>query len=314
MLASHVCAFVNAKWQERKKVRTCSTAARTESSSFTGFNATFMSASCFESVWLGQSRARHLMSLRVLAQGVFVDVCQIHRCFSMALGYLALAGCILPLFLSLVLTFWWFSGGFDQLLGSEDSGTWPQTHHLAERHVPTEMPRANCTKFLLFTTQRSGSTWFCEALGRQREVYCPEMSELLIEFSRKPYRQVSADSAKEWTRAADAAFARVCSDAERQGKKIAGFKLMYDQVKGPFQTMDNVNLPEAWFKNYLLKSQVRVLHLVREAVILRLASNFQTGVNVMRLASAKMGFNTHHTKDAQDAAARSKVRKLGCVC
>ena len=124
--------------------------------------------------------------------------------------------------------------------------------------------------------------WFSEALGRQREVYCPEMSELLIEFSRKPYRQVSADSAKEWTRAADAAFARVCSDAERQGKKIAGFKLMYDQVKGPFQTMDNVNLPEAWFKNYLLKSQVRVLHLVREAVILRLASNFLTGVNVVR--------------------------------
>ena len=117
--------------------------------------------------------------------------------------------------------------------------------------------------------------WSCEALGRQREVYCPEMSELLIEFSRKPYRNVSADSAEEWTRAADAAFARVCSSAKQQGKQIAGFKLMYDQVKGPFQRMDNVTLPDAWFKNYLLKSRIRIIHLVREAVILRLASNFQ---------------------------------------
>ena len=190
----------------------------------------------------------------------------------MALGYLAVVGCICPLFLSLLLTFGSLSGGFHRLLSSENSGNSPKA---AEKHVPDEMPPANCTKFLVFTTQRSGSTWFCEALGRQREVYCPEMSELLIEFSRKPYRNVSADSAEEWTRAVDAAFARVCSSAKQQGKQIAGFKLMYDQVKGPFQRMDNVTLPDAWFKNYLLKSQIRIIHLVREAVILRLASNFQ---------------------------------------
>ena len=53
---------------------------------------------------------------------------------------------------------------------------------------------------------------------------------------------------------------------------------MYNQVKGPFETMDNVKLPEAWFQKYLLKSQVRIIHLVREGVILRLASTYQTGM------------------------------------
>eukprot|EP00435_Cladocopium_sp_Y103_P015718 s3252_g3.t2 len=227
-----------------------------------------------------------MVYVRLLAQGAYTSVVKI--IFAMALGYLALAAFVLPLFLSLVLTFWSLSGAFDLSFGpgnwipQSDQGHQAEKHLPTEEHVPTEKPRANCTKFILFTTQRSGSTWFCEALGHQREVYCPEMSELLIGFSGKLYRDVSAKSAEEWTRAADDAFARVCADAEQQGKRIAGFKLMYDQVKGPFQTVESIKLPEAWFKNYLLKSQVRIVHLVREAVILRLASNFQTGVNVKR--------------------------------
>ena len=128
-----------------------------------------------------------------------------------------------------------------------------------------------CTKFLVLTTQRSRSASFCENLCNHPEVYCPQ-SELLVDFSFRQYKEFV--SPEEWTRAADAAFARVCSDAEQQGKQIAGFQLMYNQVKGPFQTVEKIKFPEAWFKNYLLKSQVRVLHLVREAVILRLASNF----------------------------------------
>ena len=132
-----------------------------------------------------------------------------------------------------------------------------------------------CTKFVVLTTQRSASTAFCENLCNHPEVYCPQ-SELFLDFSFRQYKEfVSPD---EWTRAADAAFARVCSDAEQQGKYIAGFQLMYNQVKGPFETMDNVKLPEAWFQKYLLKSQVRIIHLVREGVILRLASTYQTGM------------------------------------
>ena len=130
-----------------------------------------------------------------------------------------------------------------------------------------------CTKFLVLTTQRSGSTSFCENLGNHPEVYCPQ-SELLVDFSFRQYKDFV--SPEEWTRAADAAFARVCSDAEQQGKQIAGFQMMYNQVKGPFQTVEKVNLPESWFKNYLLSSEVRIIHLVREAVILRLASPFRT--------------------------------------
>ena len=130
-----------------------------------------------------------------------------------------------------------------------------------------------CTKFLVLTTQRSRSASFCENLCNHPEVYCPQ-SELLVDFSFRQYKEFV--SPEEWTRAADAAFARVCSDAEQQGKQIAGFQLMYNQVKGPFQTVEKIKFPEAWFKNYLLRSEVRIVHLVREAVILRLASPFRT--------------------------------------
>ena len=164
-----------------------------------------------------------------------------------------------------------------------------------------------CHKFLVLTTQRSGSTWFCEALGHQTEVHCPPLEgEMLIQYSFKSFENVSIE---EWTRAADEAFNRVCREAEQQGKDIAGFKLMYDQVKGPFRTLNGAKLPEQWFFDYLVKHRVRIVHLVREAAILHLASDFHTHVNSQTLQFADT-FASHHTADKKDAEARKKVKKM----
>ena len=56
---------------------------------------------------------------------------------------------------------------------------------------------------------------------------------------------------------------------------IAGFKLMYDQVKGPGRTVNGTNLPDGWFQEYLKARKVRIVHLVREGVILHMASDYQ---------------------------------------
>ena len=83
---------------------------------------------------------------------------------------------------------------------------------------------------------------------------------------------------------------------------IAGFKLMYNQVKGPGKTANGTNLPDGWFQEYLKASMVGIVHLVREAVILHMASDYQTAVDVKQLHLNAT--NSHHTTDANSAAAR----------
>eukprot|EP00438_Fugacium_kawagutii_P009252 Skav231863 [mRNA] locus=scaffold2307:206489:207352:+ [translate_table: standard] len=124
----------------------------------------------------------------------------------------------------------------------------------------------DCTKFIIFTLPRSGSDWLTDALGRQPEVWC--RGELLFGFSYQPEAKVSAN----WMDEVDQKFHMVCKDARKQGKSIAGFKIMYDQVRGERDIVNGVNLPRDWFKDYLQKRNVRILHLVREAQILSMAS------------------------------------------
>ena len=88
----------------------------------------------------------------------------------------------------------------------------------------------------------------------------------------------------------------------KEGKMIAGFKLMYNQVKGPGKTVNGTNLPDGWFQEYLKASMVGIVHLVREAVILHMASDYQTAVDVKQLHLNAT--NSHHTTDANSAAAR----------
>ena len=113
------------------------------------------------------------------------------------------------------------------------------------------------------------------------------------------HEQISAEN---WTKSADQAFDTACKQAREEGKMIAGFKLMYDQVKGPGRTVNGTNLPDGWFQEYLKARKVRIVHLVREGVILHMASDYQTAVDVNKLNL--VGANSHHTMDPQLAAAR----------
>lgn len=170
--------------------------------------------------------------------------------------------------------------------------------------VPVASENPTCSKFIVLTTQRSGSTWFSEALGNQPEVLC--LSELLITFSKRSYKEQI--SAEEWAHAADHAFNTVCKEAQKHGKKIAGFKLMYDQVKGPGHLINGTHLPDGWFQEYLHTRKVRIVHLVREAVILNLASSFQTVANRKQLNLTES--KTHHTKDPKSVPARGHTEKF----
>eukprot|EP00438_Fugacium_kawagutii_P034221 Skav225914 [mRNA] locus=scaffold1500:147609:148604:- [translate_table: standard] len=161
---------------------------------------------------------------------------------------------------------------------------------------------ANCIKFIMFTTQRSGSGWLCEALGHQPEVWCPMPGELLKEFSVRPKAAVSAN----WMDEVDRSFDAVCKEARKQGKRIAGFKIMYNQVGGERHKVNGVDLPREWFKDYLQKRNVRILHLVREAVILTIASKMQTGQNRKELHLAEAS----HTRDPDVAAATMNSTKI----
>ena len=89
---------------------------------------------------------------------------------------------------------------------------------------------------------------------------------------------------------------------------IAGFKLMHDQVKGPGKTVNGKNLPDGWFQEYLSARRVRSVHLVRETVILHMASIHQTAVGVKQLDLNAS--NSDHTTDAKSAAARRNAAML----
>ena len=126
------------------------------------------------------------------------------------------------------------------------------------------------TKYVILTTPQSGSTMLCDVIGRQNDVFCA--GEALTQHSAS--KQVL--QAEEWAAAADKAFDTVCTQAKSLGKPICGFKLMYNQIKGPSAKIGRTSMPLDWFQDYLVTRDIRVLHLVREAAILQLASIYQT--------------------------------------
>lgn len=138
-------------------------------------------------------------------------------------------------------------------------------------------------RFLLLTTQRSGSTWTCGLLDDQNGVSCGShrlehfenrRNELLIKYSMVDKSNVTW---QKYENDLDKAFSDVCK--HNPGPSI-GFKLMYDQV--PPQFLENGNL-----ETYLRKNNVYIVHLVREAKILVLSSKSNVG---------KRGF--HHTSNS----------------
>eukprot|EP00438_Fugacium_kawagutii_P004770 Skav203107 [mRNA] locus=scaffold447:359945:360919:+ [translate_table: standard] len=159
-----------------------------------------------------------------------------------------------------------------------------------------------CTKFFLVTTYRSGSGWLCDALSHHPELWCPIPAELLWDFAF--VNSTDESTSERWMSRADQSFDKVCREANSRGKRIAGFKLMYDHVKGPGRDVNGVYLPGAWFQDYLETRNVRILHLVREAAILSMASNEQSRQGAQRL-HIKPVF-TFHTKKPNISAALMK--------
>ena len=132
-------------------------------------------------------------------------------------------------------------------------------------------------RFLLFTSQRSGSTWFFDVLSRQPGVVCGAtrnekaklsvlVSELLIQYSVSRRNKSRVVMWKEFQESLENAFMATAYTLAKKGTEprlAHGFKLMYNQVP------DNLVEP---FIAWLRENNVAVLHLVREALPLRISS------------------------------------------
>ena len=126
-------------------------------------------------------------------------------------------------------------------------------------------------KYLLLTTQKSGSTWFCSVLHEQMGMSCggrPDVnlntpvSELLIQYSFKNSSEMARVTWKQYKDDLDQAFAQVC---EYNPATSIGFKLMYNQIPPKF-------IKDRRLQTYFEENGVNLIHLVREAKILVLAS------------------------------------------
>ena len=169
---------------------------------------------------------------------------------------------------------------------------------------------SNATRFLLFTTQRSGSTWFCDILNRQNGMKCgvanpkrneqysnnpSRISEMMIRYSymknrvvstpygRYNYKNITWDA---WLADCKAQFAHAERDLEVNVSTV-GFKLMYDQVPPRLENM---------FVDWLVKTNVAVVHLEREATVLKVVSSYQSPSGHMHETKAsKAAKNRVHT-------------------
>ena len=135
-------------------------------------------------------------------------------------------------------------------------------------------------RFLVLTTQHSGSSWLTQELNAQPGVACQK--ELLADLDEHRLQRNASSSLKaptweEWVARAEAAFERVYKDAlQRMPRNLTvavGFKLMYSQVWDSRPLFMNAP-PKTWGQNtrflaWLRARNVRVLHLVRGAAILR---------------------------------------------
>ena len=170
--------------------------------------------------------------------------------------------------------------------------------------------QARAGRYLLFTTQRSGSTWFCELLERQPGVQCgveghggqgqpSRISEMMIKYSYMKSRVVggydySTVPWAKWRADCDAQWARLTASHERHEIPneipAIGYKLMYNQV--PPRLVNE-------FIKYVVEENISVVHLEREAVLLQVASRFQTKAGMM-----------HDTNASSAAATRASTPQL----
>eukprot|EP00814_Leptocylindrus_danicus_P019949 CAMPEP_0116014484 /NCGR_PEP_ID=MMETSP0321-20121206/6297_1 /TAXON_ID=163516 /ORGANISM="Leptocylindrus danicus var. danicus, Strain B650" /LENGTH=335 /DNA_ID=CAMNT_0003484129 /DNA_START=224 /DNA_END=1228 /DNA_ORIENTATION=- len=150
---------------------------------------------------------------------------------------------------------------------------WKEEEQSKEKYPKVQQENLCNKRYLLLTTQKSGSTWFCSVLHQQNGISCggrpsrynTPSSELLIKYSIMSRRgNIQNVTWPKFQADLDDAFAEVC---EFNPATSIGFKVMYDQI--PPQFIRNGN-----FEKYLKDNQVQIIHLVREAKILVLASKY----------------------------------------
>lgn len=149
-------------------------------------------------------------------------------------------------------------------------------------------------KYIILTTQRSGSTWVCSQFDLQDEIACggqylPDgeyrVSELLINYSRKKEKGLADVPWSQYKKDLDRAFDNSCKHSLT---RTIGFKLMYNQI--PQKFMINGSL-----ENYFQENNIYLVHLVREAQILRLASQYNW------IQQEKEWGNNMHVTDSSQA-------------
>lgn len=158
-----------------------------------------------------------------------------------------------------------FGASLDQLLSRQILSSLLKTQ---------KKPRELCQKkYILLTTQKSGSTWFCSVLHQQSEISCggrpsllnTPVSKLVIKYSRLSNPRVGSIGNVTWQqyqKDLDEAFAEAC---EYNPATSIGFKVMYDLIPPQF-------IKDKRLQTYLRDNGVSIIHLVREAKILKLAS------------------------------------------
>lgn len=153
----------------------------------------------------------------------------------------------------------------------------------------------NCQKYLLLTTQRSGSTWTCELFDLQKSITCggsrkigPIRYSELMKYNYKTWDMFETDLTNGL---AEADGVNSCSSSSSSGsRQAAGFKIMYNNIPKAF-------VESGQFVDYLLKNNVAIVHLVREAKILRVSS--QSTMEEERLT--KLDNKLPHTIDQEKA-------------
>jgi len=149
---------------------------------------------------------------------------------------------------------------------------------IQQKQQEEEQPAPCSSKYVLLTSQRSGSTWVCDLLNRHPSIACggpfaknpheERVSELLIAYSYKHQREGGLWNVTwpQYKESLDKAYDSVCT--ENPNPSI-GFKLMYNQIPNQF-------VEDGRLARYFREHNVHLVHLVREAKILKMASTYSS--------------------------------------
>lgn len=119
----------------------------------------------------------------------------------------------------------------------------------------------NPRRGIILTTQHSGSTWLVKSLDSHPSILW--MAELLIRYSKKGVKE--SVSWETYSQDVENAFSKLQQKSVARHRWV-GFKLMYDQIP--------THLRGQLFEKFV-EENVTVIHLIREATLLRWAHGAQ---------------------------------------